>query len=62
MRAEAARREAEVAVADLGCQDEVDFRRVHAETAADVQQQFYDAHRVDLEAWLAAAQEYGSGL
>ena len=62
MRAEAARREAEVAVADLGCQDEVDFPRVYAETSADVQQQFYDAHRVDLEAWLAAAQEYGSGL
>ena len=62
MRAEVAQREAAVAVADVGCQADTDYRRVYAETSADLQQEFYDAHRTDLEAWLAAAEEYGSGL
>ena len=62
MRAEVAQRETATAVADLGCQREVDYRRVYAETSADLQQEFYDAHRTDLEAWRTAAAEAGTGF
>ncbi len=64
-QAELARLEAEVApleialaVADATCRVEVDYDRRHAQTRLALQEEFYEAHRVDLDAWLAAAQEF----
>lgn len=61
MRAELVDRETATAVADVQCQADVDYRRIYAETSAALQQEFYDAHRTDLEAWLAAVEEAYAG-
>ena len=61
MRAALVERETATAVADVQCQADVDYRRIYAETSAALQQEFYDAHRTDLEAWLAAVEEAYAG-
>ena len=47
--------EIELAVADFDCRADVDYDKVQREVNADAQQQFYDAHRDELEAWRDAA-------
>ena len=49
--------EIEIAVADIGCRDDVRYDDVYAEVDRDLQQQFYDAHRAELEEWVAYQQE-----
>lgn len=49
--------EIEIAVADMTCRAQVRYEDVYAEVDRDLQQQFYDAHRVELEAWVAHQQE-----
>ena len=47
--------EIELAVADFDCREEVDYDKVELEVTADAQQQFYDAHKDELEAWREGA-------
>ena len=47
--------EIELAVADFDCREEVDYDKVQLEVTADAQQQFYDAHKDELEAWREGA-------
>lgn len=49
--------EIELAVADFTCREEINFARVQAEVAVEHQTEFYDAHKEELEAWLASYQE-----
>ena len=49
--------EIELAVADYTCRDEIGYARVQAEVAVEHQTEFYEAHKDELEAWLAATQE-----
>lgn len=56
--AELAEVEIPTAVADYACQDEVGYSRHYAEASVELQQAFYDEHRIELEAWLAAYEEF----
>ena len=58
LHAELAPIEIELAVADATCRVEVDYDRRVAETWLARQDEYYAAHRADLEAWLAAFEEY----
>lgn len=49
--------EIEIAVADMTCREQVRYEDVYAEVDRDLQQQFYDAHRAELEQWVAHQQE-----
>lgn len=42
------------AVADLTCRDEVDYARVQAEIDVEYQQEFYDTHKTEVDAWREA--------
>ncbi len=56
--ADLAQIEIPTAVADYACRDEVEYQRLYAEVSIELQQEFYDAHRAELEAWLAAYEEF----
>ena len=43
------------AVADFDCRDEVDYDKIQLEVNSEYQQEFYDAHKDELEAWRDAA-------
>ncbi|KGM15344.1 hypothetical protein N867_09550 [Actinotalea fermentans ATCC 43279 = JCM 9966 = DSM 3133] len=58
LQAEMAPVEIELAVADMTCRAEVGYDERLAQLWLDRQEEFYEAHRADLEAWLAAAQEF----
>lgn len=47
------------ATADYTCRDEVAYQRTQAEISIEFQQEFYDAHEAELEAWRATAAEQG---
>ncbi|MBX9244002.1 hypothetical protein ICW40_04165 [Actinotalea ferrariae] len=51
--------EIETAVADYTCRDEVDLTRTTAEVGVEYQQDFYDAHEAELEAWREALAAQG---
>ncbi len=44
------------AVADFGCQEKVEYSKTQMEIDHELQQEFVDAHRDDLEAWASAAE------
>ncbi len=44
------------AVADFGCQEKVEYTKTQMDIDHDLQQEFVDAHRADLEAWASAAE------
>lgn len=46
--------EIETAVADYTCRDEAGYQDTYNEVNLDLQQQFYDAHKADLEAYVEA--------
>lgn len=46
------------AIADYACQDEVGYGKLSAEVSVELQERFYDEHRAELEAWLAAFEEF----
>jgi len=48
-------REIAVATADFTCQDEVEYAATQRQISIDVQQEFYDAHKAELDAWVEAA-------
>jgi len=43
-----------VAVADATCRERVDYERIHQAVKVEYEQEFVDAHRADLEAWVDA--------
>lgn len=49
--------EIELAVDDFTCRDEVGYQDAYDEVNLDLQQQFYDAHKAELEEWVAFQQE-----
>lgn len=51
---ERAGRERRVAVADRACQEEMDWQERHQAIAVELQQEYVDAHRADLDALAAA--------
>ncbi|SFP67815.1 hypothetical protein SAMN05660464_3892 [Geodermatophilus dictyosporus] len=51
-----AEREVELALADLDCREEVDYRDRSAEITREVEQQFIDDHQAELDALVAAAE------
>ncbi len=51
--------EIETAVADFTCREEVDLTRTQAEIGVEYQQDFYDAHEAELEAWREAMAAQG---
>lgn len=55
--AEFTSREIAVATADRTCQDEVEYAATQQQISIDVQQEFYDAHKADLDAWVEAYRE-----
>lgn len=56
--AEMFRVETELAAADYRCRAESGFAERASQVWLDVQEEFYEAHRADLDAWLAAYEEY----
>lgn len=46
--------EIELATADFTCRDDVKYQEIYNQVNLDLQQQFYDAHKADLEAYVAA--------
>lgn len=46
--------EIELATADFTCRDEVKYQEIYNQVNLDLQQQFYDAHKADLEAYVEA--------
>lgn len=52
-------REIQVALADLTCRDEVDYTKTQQDVNVEYQQRFYEAHQVELEAWLASTTDPG---
>ena len=51
-----AEREVELALADLDCREEVDYRDRSAEITREAEQQFVDDHQAELDALVAAAE------
>jgi hypothetical protein len=45
------------AVADITCQEDVDYQKVMRDVQREHEQEFYDAHADELEAWKAAYQD-----
>jgi len=43
-----------VAVADATCREQVDYERIHREVENEYEQEFVDAHRDELDAWVDA--------
>ena len=58
LEAELAQVEIALAVADTTCQVEVGYGDAYVETWIALQEEFYAAHRTDLDAWLAAFEEF----
>lgn len=50
--AEITPQEISLAVADYTCRDEVDYDRIRHAVSVDLQQEFYDAHKVELETYV----------
>ncbi|TYP81910.1 hypothetical protein [Blastococcus xanthinilyticus] len=50
-------REVELALADLDCREETDYRERHAEITRQIEQQFIDDHKTELDAMVAAVQQ-----
>jgi len=55
--AEITPQEIELAVADYTCREDVGYDEAHNEVNLDLQQQFYDTHKAELEEWIAYQQE-----
>ena len=49
--------EIETAVADFDCREKVGYDKVQREVSVEYQQEFVDAHKAELDAWLAASEE-----
>jgi hypothetical protein len=49
--------EIELAVDDYTCREDVGYDDAYSEVNLDLQQQFYDAHKAELEEWIAYQQE-----
>lgn len=58
--AELSDEEIELAVADFTCRDDVDYMEIQTEVNLEYQQEFYDAHKTELEQW-AESQSRGQG-
>jgi hypothetical protein len=56
--AEMAPLEVELAVADVTCRAEAGYEDREAQVWLDVQEEFYAEHRADLDAWVAAFEEF----
>ena len=54
---EIAEREVELALADLDCREEIDYRDRHAEITREVEQQFIDDHKAELDAMVASVEQ-----
>ena len=54
---ELAEREVELALVDLECREETDYRDRSAEITREVEQQFIDDHKAELDALVAAAEQ-----
>jgi len=54
--AELRQTEIDLALADLDCQEATDLERIEREAYLEYQQEFVDAHRDELDAWVDAAQ------
>ena len=52
-----AEREVELALADLDCREEIDYRDRHAEITREVEQQFIDDHKAELDAMVASVEQ-----
>jgi hypothetical protein len=52
-----AEREVELALADLDCREETDYRDRHAEITREVEQQFIDDHKAELDAMVASVEQ-----
>ena len=50
--------EIETAVADFTCREEVGYDRIYQEVNIDLQEEFYNAHKDELEAYVAAMTDY----
>lgn len=55
-----AEEELPTALADLECQERLDYRAEHATIAAGLQQEWMDLHRTELDAWVEAAATSGA--
>ncbi len=49
--------EIDLAVADLTCREDVAYAATQEQIGIDIQQEFYDAHRDELDAWVEAFRE-----
>jgi hypothetical protein len=49
--------EVELALADLDCREETDYRERHAEITREVEQQFIDDHKAELDAMVASVEQ-----
>lgn len=49
--------EIELAVADITCRQDVAYTETQQQISIDAQQEFYDAHKAELDAWIEAYQE-----
>lgn len=58
LHAELAPVEVALAVADATCRVELDYEARYLDTWIAIQEEYYEAHRADLDAWLAAFQEF----
>jgi hypothetical protein len=52
-----AEREVELALADLDCREETDYRDRHAAITREVEQQFIDDHKAELDAMIASVEQ-----
>jgi hypothetical protein len=52
-----AEREVELALADLDCREETDYRDRNAEITREVEQQFIDDHKAELDAMVASVEQ-----
>src|SRR5665648_386936 len=52
--------EIETAVADFTCRDEVKYTETQTDINIEYQQEFYDAHKAELEAWVASMADGGA--
>jgi hypothetical protein len=52
-----AEREVELALADLDCREATDYRDRHTEITAEVEQQFIDDHKAELDAMVASVEQ-----
>jgi hypothetical protein len=52
-----AEKEVDLALADLDCREETDYRDRHAEITREVEQQFIDDHKAELDAMVASVEQ-----